>query len=234
MTTASSLVGVLSRGDIVIVNGESFTVHETDLFDATSVPLSSSIYGSSGSNLPVYLGGATTGTHTVKYTPVVKGTYQLDVVLPNINEVQTISTTATSSIGGSFVLTIENEDGIEVSTSPLSYASTPADVETESRLLVGDVTVSDSTPLDAAYGSQVWSVTFVDYLGDVPTMIAESMLSGNAAKITVEETLAGLTSRHIVGSLSQSTLQQDPHTQAKRTHTAVDLWKALLERRLSL
>ena len=47
-----------------------------------------------------------TGTHVVKYTPNIRGSYQIDVRIPSVNEVQRIRSAVSpgSSLSGSFAL----------------------------------------------------------------------------------------------------------------------------------
>ncbi|KAL3774885.1 hypothetical protein ACHAW5_007303 [Stephanodiscus triporus] len=116
LVSKSSFLGVLLRGDNIALDGIMYTVSSSGKFDVTSIPLSSPYLGRTTS-VSVFKASKTcaSGTHTVKYTPTVRGSYLMDVRLPIVKEIQrvTTSTRSLSSLFGRFTSTYHGEAGTE-------------------------------------------------------------------------------------------------------------------------
>ncbi|DAZ98274.1 TPA: hypothetical protein N0F65_008959 [Lagenidium giganteum] len=95
---------------------------------------------------------------------------------------ETFTLTDGNALSGSFV--------IEAST-PLSFDASAADVKSalEAMSWVGTVQVVRSPPTPQM--GYVWSITFVDYFGDVPPLMITSSLVGTGSSITVAEVRKG-------------------------------------------
>lgn len=127
-TGGVSLVGTVRRGDRIIVGGETLVVSSSGVFSNESIPLSSAFRGESAAGLPIYLGGENTGTHSVSFTPTVRGDYEIRVSAPRRPQVQRVRTVLSSEGSGSFVLAYPGTDGMLFTTAPIAFNATAADV----------------------------------------------------------------------------------------------------------
>ena len=83
VVSQTSFIGTLFRGDAIVIDGTKYTVSTTGSYGPTTVPLSSPFLGATQSGLSLFRvsKACTTGTHTIAYTPFVKGSYEIDVKL---------------------------------------------------------------------------------------------------------------------------------------------------------
>ncbi len=105
--TATDLTTSVRRGQRVSINGETFMVHLTASFTATQLPLQAPVMSaSSTSAVDVYRvdDGDATASHVVTYNPTIRGNYSVDVRIPRTTEVQSITLTGLSAIGGTFAV----------------------------------------------------------------------------------------------------------------------------------
>jgi hypothetical protein len=148
-----------------------YTVPSSGKFDVTSIPLSSPYLGRTTSVL-VSKASKTcaSGTHTVKCTPTVRGSYLMDVRLPIVKEIQrvTTSTRSLSSLFGRFTSTYHGEAGTEPPVSgsiDFDASSDKFRMALELIETIGLVAVSLCDCDDPSkYCS--WDVTFLSLKGD--------------------------------------------------------------------
>jgi hypothetical protein len=195
-----NMLGLLSRGDSIVIDGVIYTISSTGTFDEISIPLSSSYLGETKTNIPLYKASKTcrTGTHTIKYTPEVRGSYEMDIKLPKVSEVQRIITSVLdgSSLSGTFALNY----GASVSTA-VEFDSTPAALKAaiESMEGIGSVDVSIHQCNNPSVSCS-WDVTFVSFVGDVITLLVnKQQLIGVGADVRVEELIEGKPITSITG-----------------------------------
>jgi len=150
----SHSAGVLTRGDVIVVGTERFTVHDTLEFSALKLTLSSEYLGPSANGIVCYKAGTNAGTHLVNFVPQVEGTYRLDVKEPAVHEVQRVTTGVAPGAtldqnGSTFDLTF---GGFDSSRTPrndtarrISFDADDADMtaalESLENIPVGSVTV---------------------------------------------------------------------------------------------
>ena len=207
VTSKTSFVGILFRGDSIVIDGSIYTISSTSTFDATTVPLSSPYLGASNSSASVYKTSETcsTGTHTIKYTPTVRGSYQMDAKLPIVKEVQRVTTSARShsSLSGAFTLAYH---GGEPGTDPLVSGSIDFDSNTEAfRMALESIETIGSASVslhecDDPTISCSWDVTFLSLEGDVNMLVPNTIqLGGDMSEIQVDELVKGRRAKSIIG-----------------------------------
>ena len=255
-------VGVLSRGDIVHLGDESFTVDNdtTKLFTERRIPLDSSSgrfegqgmylrsmraptsdcgsstrfcvdcqvcewstrtvgYAPKESNLTLHRGarhelGEGTGTHTVSFTPYVRGQYRLDVQLKEVKAIQLVhvhvvvatgssaSSSSNALLGGTFML--RHGEGTQ-NTLSISAAATASQIQAALESLptvpTGSVLVSDIASGHADNLGKSWHVTFTGFVGTQELLDFDATsLTGNGAGLTVSHVRTGSDVRPISGS----------------------------------
>ena len=134
--------------------------------------------------MPLYAGGSQTGSYTVTYTPLVRGTH-LTVQRPRIAEVQTVTTSALSE---SSPVSLKVQGGL---TSDIDFDAADSVIKSAIEGACGcvvDVTVNTVE----SHGAADWQIKFVDIDGDVPTIGATNSLTGNAAAVAIDETTKGV------------------------------------------
>ena len=145
----------------------------------------------------------TSGTHSVTYTPNVRGEYSIDVKLPSVFEVQRVTTFISSedSLGGAFSLTYHDEQGIDLESGTIAF---DAD-ETSVQMAIEDIESIDSVSVslhecDNPTVSCSWDITFLSLEGDV-NMLEPNVLQlvGDLSDIQVEEVVKGRSSKSITG-----------------------------------
>jgi hypothetical protein len=141
-------------------------------------------------NLAVYKGGSGksgTGTHTVRFTPYIRGEYRMDVRLLRTVEVQSISTNCSSEskVSGSFMLSY---GGINSKTIRFDANASllQSKLEELPSITKGSIAVS-LNKIDASTNAREWLVTFVTRYGDVSEMIGfdDAGLLGNGAAVYI-------------------------------------------------
>ena len=198
-STSADFTSTVSRGDVIVVGDEWFTVATTGAFDATSVPMSAAYKGATVTGLSVYKGAADTGTHLLSYQPNVRGTYLLDVEAVAVSEIQQVTTSVEAGevLSGKFNLTVPALG----TARAIQFDASNTDVETA--FAHGGMPSVTVTRQDCAAPSATctWMVTFTGGLGDHGAMVAGTgSLIGNAADVTVTELTSGSTKLDIVGS----------------------------------
>lgn len=214
----------LLRGDVVAVgpsspdsSPETLTVADDGAFELATgsynfmVPLTDVYRGNDVDNIDVYRGVAGGGIarHTVKYTPLVRGFYTLDVRVPAVQEVQLVKTTVGSGrpLSGNFTLSVEAFDFsgslIVENTAPISFDASPSDMknhlEALSPIISCNVTGYNADP---AHGAS-WRIEFVEtyQAGDIKLLKANwDNLYGTRARVTVTELVAGVPPKSIIGA----------------------------------
>jgi hypothetical protein len=192
--SVSDLRSVLNRGERIRIGNEIVVVHETLPFDGTMLTLTAPFHGTDVVSGPVYRVGARTGKYLVRYTPLVRGTYQLNIKLTRIDEVQSITIQSMDAISGTFQLShggktttgipTSDSDGSAV-TSALAAIGLAVDVQ------VGSVSAT----------LKQWLVTFPNNEGDVAGIVPDgAMLTGTAINVKVAEVARGRGNTHIDGS----------------------------------
>jgi len=215
VVTTADLTTEVKRGDKVVILGQVYTVDETATFDATNLPLSTVYNGADASSLDIFVStffdsatNCETGTHVVTYTPLVRGSYSLDIKIPMVSEVQRITTSvsAESALSGTFDLSFTDSTGttkaaglsFDISDTALTTA-----LNTLGNIAVGDVVVTKEAGCTAA-STCYWEVTFsgrANTEGDIASLVADtSALVGNAAAITITEPTKGVEALAISGS----------------------------------
>ena len=205
LATKSNFMGILLRGDNIAIDGIMYTVSPTGKFDATSIPLLSPYLGPT-KQVAVFKASKVcqSGTHTVRYSPSVRGSYLMDVRLPTVKEVQrvTTSTHSHSSLSGAFTLTYHGE----VEAAPLASGSIEFDASSdefrmalESIETIGSVDVSRHE-CDYPSISCSWDVTFLSLEGDVHMLVSSKIhLGGEVSEIKVDEIVQGRRPKSIDG-----------------------------------
>lgn len=184
------------------------------------MPIVEPFRGASVSSGALRLVSAATGSYRVSYTPLVRGTYDIDIKLPQIDETQTISVTSTDSdfAGGHFQLV---NQGTGVTSAKIDVAADGTAVQGAlNNIGIADVTVGDRIQIseDPVYSHQ-WVVTFTAGTGDEPLLGADgTFLTGDAAQVSVVETLRGRAEVAISGS--PSTVKVDPAQTSAAKSTA--------------
>lgn len=205
----------VQRGDKLKIGNEIVIVDldvET-LFTASQVPISSPFLGVGVSSTSVWKVGDSTGQYLVRYTPLVRGTYNLDVKLPSILELQQINISTTddsTTLGGAFQLSYGDKSVM------VAFDAHASDLETSIRNdLQVDVNVS-LHDLDSNTGARIWYVEF-QVPGDVASMeVNGALLTGNAVTVTTSEIVRGRENAHIVNSQSEVMIES-AHTDLTRT-----------------
>jgi len=205
VTTKTNMVGTLHRGDSLVIEGTMYTVSATGTFDTSSLPLSTPYLGTTKSDVSVFKAASkcTSGTHSVTYTPNVRGEYSIDVKLPSVYEVQRVTTSIRSedSLGGAFSLTYQDEQGTELESGTIAF---DAD-ETSVQMAIEDIESIDSVSVslhdcDNPALSCSWDVTFLSLEGDVSMLKPNTIqLVGDLSEIQVEEVIKGRSSKSITG-----------------------------------
>uniref|UniRef100_K3WF50 Titin n=1 Tax=Globisporangium ultimum (strain ATCC 200006 / CBS 805.95 / DAOM BR144) TaxID=431595 RepID=K3WF50_GLOUD len=179
----------LERGDLIVVGSESHRVHTTDgAIGATKVPLTRAYLGESNAFVPVYKAGDVTGRHVVSFVPYVKGKYQLSVKVPHVDAVYAVTTTAASSLGGTFQLYF----GKTARTSQIAFNADAATMKTVlesvNGIPAGGVTTASSCVNNDATQGCRWLITFAfDTAGKMELKpVYEGVLTGNNAKVTAQ------------------------------------------------
>jgi len=108
-----------------------------------------------------------------------------------VPEVQTILTSGTIT-GGTFKI---NFYGHTEKSSSIAYDAVATSVKSalESMSFVGSVKVTRTT-ISSSSGTYMWAITFLDPVGDVPTMVITSSLTGTSPTVTVAEVTKGTSS----------------------------------------
>ena len=181
ITPDTNVVDKLSRGDDVIIDGMTYTVSSTGTFDSESIPLSSTYLGATTSPLellPMYKTSksCTTGTHTVKYTPSVRGTYLIDVTLPPIPEIQRITTSVspTSSLSGFFSVSFSPYGTFTSHSTNIAFDATAEDFKTALESIGGIGTLEVSRhDCDNPSTTCTWDVTFASFVGEADLLVPD-------------------------------------------------------------
>jgi len=174
-------------------------------------------YAPEDTNMTLYKGsrhelGEGTGTHTVSFTPYVRGDYQLDIQLKEVKAVQTIAThvittgspDASSLLGGTFMLRFGTALNIQ-NTLAIAFGATAADVQSALEQLpaipIGSIVVTNGDVSQPANEGRSWHVTFTGFVGPQSIIdFVDTELTGNGAKLTVAHTTLGSDVQPISGS----------------------------------
>lgn len=204
IATSSSFVGMVSRGDKIVVDGSLYTISPSGIFDSSRVPLFSPYLGPTKS-IPVFKASKTcaSGTHTVKYTPLIRGSYDIDVRLPSVAEIQRVTTSALthSSLSGSFTLTFLGGMGSDPLVSgSVAYDATTEDfkIALESIETIGSVEVSLHNCDDPGISCS-WNVTFLSLDGDVHLLEPNKVHLGGVSDVRVAALAEGRRSKSLSG-----------------------------------
>eukprot|EP00804_Cyclotella_cryptica_P021433 CCRYP_005783-RA/>CCRYP_005783-RA protein AED:0.00 eAED:0.00 QI:831/1/1/1/1/1/3/2372/6166 len=196
----ANMLGLLRRGDYVVIDGGIYTISSSGILDETSVPLRSPYLGPTKSSIPLYKTSkkCMTGTHTIKYTPQVRGTYIIDVKLPETKEVQRVSTFvfAGSSMSGTFTL----QYGSLVS-GIIEFDATAEELKSALQSIdeIGTVDVTVYECFNPIVSCS-WDITFTSDLGDISLLLpTKDQLIGDGAEVMVEEITKGKPSTSITG-----------------------------------
>ncbi|KAL9189871.1 hypothetical protein ACHAXT_009546 [Thalassiosira profunda] len=214
IATTASFVGSLLRGDHIVIDGTIYIVAAEGSLDATTVPLASPYLGPTKTGVSVYKVSKScrTGQHTVKYTPSVRGTYEMDVKLPSVSEVQRVTTSGQShsSLTGSFSLSYQDvvSDGIDFDASAEDVKLALESIET-----LGSVAVALHECANPAVSCS-WDVTFSSIEGDADLLVPNTaQLGGDVSDVRVEELVKGRQPKSIAGfprTLEVSPGETDP------------------------
>jgi len=197
VTLDANFADKLSRADNVIIDGVTYTISATGTFDGTSIPLASPYLGPTMLWLPLYKASMTcaTGTHTVKYTPSVRGSYLIDVTLPPAPEVQRVSTSVSpkSSLSGFFSIDFSPYRTYSSRSKNIPFDATSDEFKTalESIDNIGTLEVSRHNCENPSI-TCTWDVTFLEFEGDAEMLVPDySQLLGNDAMVGVEQLVEG-------------------------------------------
>ena len=193
---------MLKRGEEFVIGngkryGERFHVHIQNEYTATQLPMNTMFTSPTTQAQNIYKVGHSTGTHRVWFTPKVRGTYRLDVLVPATQEVQSITTSGISQLGGSFQLIYDGEY-----TDKIAFDSSPATIQAQIEALTTFPFSNVSVPLIStdAFGGRNWEVTFVANDNPVYLFSQNSATLTGAGARTVISIQPGVPARHIVGS----------------------------------
>ena len=219
ITPWGSLTEKLSRGERIIIDGMTYTISSTGTFDSTIIPLASPYLGPTMVGIPLYKGSKSckTGTHTVKYTPSVRGSYLVDVTLPSVPEVQRLSTSISpkSSLSGFFSVGFSPYGTYSSRSKNIAFDATAEEFKTalESIDNIGTLEVSRQD-CESPSITCTWDVTFLEFAGDVEQLMPDySQLLGNDAIVGVKQLVRGRRLQSINGFpylLTVSPGQTDP------------------------
>ena len=194
---------MLKRGEEFVIGngkryGERFHVHIQNEYTTTQLPMNTMFTSPTTQAQNIYKVGHSTGTHRVWFTPKVRGTYRLDVLVPATQEVQSITTSGISQLGGSFQLIYDGEY-----TDKIAFDSSPATIQAQIEALTTFPfsNVSVSLISTDAFGGRNWEVTFV--ANDNPVYLFSqnsATLTGAGARTVIASIQPGVPARHIVGS----------------------------------
>ena len=193
----------LKRGDQFVIGngkryGERFQVHLQNDYTSTMIPMDSKYMSTNTLSQNLYKVGPTSGTHEVKFTPKVRGSYRLDVIVPATNEIQSITTSGISQLGGSFQLIYDGEY-----TEDINFDVSPSDLQAEIEALTtfNYTGVTVSLISNNAYGGKTWEVTFATGEQSIHLLSENSAkLTGSGARTVIASMQPGVPARHIVGS----------------------------------
>ena len=215
----ASVADKLSQADNVIIDGTTYTISPTGIFDGNSIPLASPYLGPTVLGLPLYKASksCTTGTYTVKYTPSVRGSYFIDVTLPSMPEVQRVSTSVSpkSSLSGFFSVDFSPYRTYSSRSKNIPFDATSEEFKTalESIDNIGMLEVTRHDCEDPSI-TCTWDVTFLEFAGDAELLEPDySQLLGNDAVVGVEQQVKGRQLQSINGFpylLTVSPGQTDP------------------------
>ena len=204
LSTSSSFVGVVSRGDKIVVDGLLYTVSSSGIFDSASIPLQSPYLGPT-KLVSVFKASKScaSGTHAVKYTPMIRGSYQIDVKLPKVAEIQRVTTSALthSSLSGAFTLTFLGDmTAAPLVSGSIDYDATAEELKIalESIETVGSIAAS-LHDCDNPGISCSWEITFMSLEGDVSLLRPNKVHLGGVSDIRVESVTEGRRSKSITG-----------------------------------
>ncbi len=202
--TSSSFVGMVSRGDTIAVDGSLYTISPSGTFDPTNIPLLTPYLGPT-KDTPVFKASKScaSGTHTVKYTPLVRGSYQMDVRLPSFAEIQRVTTTALShsSLSGAFTLAfLEDKAAVPLISGSIDYDATAEKLKIalESIESIGSVAVTQHNCDDPEISCS-WYITFSSLDGDVHLLLPNKDHLGGMSDIRVEAVTDGRRPKSISG-----------------------------------
>jgi hypothetical protein len=165
-------------------------------------------------SLPLYKAGdnwPATGTHTVKYTPYVKGQYKIDVQLPHVNERQQIKISCEaggSGIAGTFNVIFNcpedntvNPINCKTSNIPFDASANTLQIRLEELNGIQAGTISVKNILTDANGGRTWEVEFLSGNGDAHKFYSDATgLTGNNVQVSIVELTKGIGKQHIDGS----------------------------------
>ncbi|KAH9133873.1 hypothetical protein LEN26_006954, partial [Aphanomyces euteiches] len=202
----------LVRGDTIVVGQE---IHQVDpvvgTFNNLQIPLAEPYTGPDAQNVRVYKAGTSTGSYLVNFVPEVKGTYTLDVSTPKVKEVQTLTTSASTALGGTFVLSFTGLANGQMKLSTTPSIAYNADALTMKNALEGQPSIPTGSisvaPVvcqngDATLGC-TWTITF-DRSPDEGQLnllnpIYTGTLTGNSAAVAVTRLRSGAARQHLNG-----------------------------------
>eukprot|EP00970_Alexandrium_tamarense_P002964 scaffold427_cov103-Alexandrium_tamarense.AAC.19 len=197
--TNVNFLGRLKRGDSVVIEGVMYIISSTGTFDAMHVPLESPYLEPTKEGVSLYKASKNclSGTHTINYTPSVRGSYEIDVQLPMISEVQRVTTLASddSSLSGSFTLTFGTS-----ATGKIEFDATTEEFKAALEVIegIGFVDVTRHSCSDASVSCS-WDVTFL-LAQDVDLPMAnKAKLFGDEVEVRVEEMVKGRKSQSTAG-----------------------------------
>ena len=221
VTTSKDLLSYLNRGDTVVLAGQMYNVSSGGgTFDASTVPLDKAVLGPSMTSVALYKASSNCGTgkHVVRYSPVVRGQYEIDIKLPPIPQVQRVETYVSpySALSGSFVLAFRSPDGVVHTTDDIPYnadANELKEILDDLPNLAGagaevnvDVNEYSCTVDGDATSGCSWDVTFVGSSGDASSnknfdmlMASWDNLVGDDGSVMVRGLNAGVPAQSIDG-----------------------------------
>ena len=219
VTSEANYVHKLTRGDIVIIDGVTYSIASTGIFDDTNIPLASPYLGPTTLGLPLHKASksCSTGTYTVKYTPSVQGSYLIDVTLPSVPEVQRLTTLVSpkSSLSGFFNVEFSPYGTYSSRSRNIAFDATSEEVKTALEFIdgIGALEVSRDHCENPSI-TCTWEVTFVEFAGDVDLFgLDYSQLLGDHAVVDIKQKVKGRSLQSIGGFpylLTVSPGQTDP------------------------
>ncbi len=181
----TSLTAPVLKGDTLSIDGHLYTANTDGSLSSKELFLEELYRRETRRNVKIFRSDSTcgTGTYSLKYRADVRGLYRLNVQLPTIYAVQRISTVAniSSTISGSFILTVESGGENEATTNDISFDASSGDVQSALREIpfLSMVEVNLQSCADPTKTCS-WDVTFVGVEGRAPLMEAycEGLLFG--------------------------------------------------------
>lgn len=230
VTIYANTSGLLSRGDSLRIGSEVLMVDMVAPYTVTSgvsyVPIARPYLGRSANGLSVYrVLNCTTGKYVVSYPSLVRGAYSIEVRTPAVDEVQQVFFSTSSSLNGSYTLSVTATSlgrTTTLTTTPLylgSSLSSAAAVLSAINALTNVAAVSVNYSGCSIGNTCSYLVTFHSLNQDIPLIVIDaSAVTGNALVARSTEITKGVAALNIAGSPFSLTVA--PNTTSSSFSTA--------------